>query len=202
MTTAGDNTVVLSEDLLEEQALRWRRQGMAIATSLRPGLSDDEIDELTSPLGITLPREARIWWGWHDGAFGPDPDRGNTELGPGRLFSSLADAVGNTNSVRDIMRGVDGELDPAWRSSWLTMNWGGDTTVFDCGVGFDEPVPVRSYRFEEPEAGATGVPSIGTLVTLYIDAFDRGAWAYDRSRAISIGDRSRADPATRHLHLT
>jgi hypothetical protein len=194
--------VLLSEDLLEELALRWRRQGMPIATSLRPGLSDDEIDEVTSPLGIKLPREARIWWGWHDGAFGPDPDRGNTELGPGRLFSPLADAAANTSSVRGMMRGVDGEFGPVWGSSWLTMNWGGDTTVIDSGVGFDEPVPVRSYRFEEPETGATGVPSIGTLVTLYIDALDRGAWAYDRNRGIWIGDPSKGDPATRHLHLT
>lgn len=99
------------------------------------------------------------------------------------------------------MRGVNGELDPAWRYSWLTMNWGGNTTVIDCDVGFDEPVPARDYRFEEPETGK-GAPSIGTLVLLYMDAFDRGAWAYDRALGVWNGDPAKADPATRDLHLT
>lgn len=200
-STAG-NPVILSEALLEQLASRWRSQGMPIANSLRPGISDSEMDELTQPIGITLPEEARTWWGWHDGALPPGPDHGNTDLGPGVPFSPLADAVRNTISVREIMTGVDGELDTHWQHSWLTMNWGGDTTVIDCGVAFDEPVPARHYRFEEPETGAIGVSSIGTLVTLYIDAFDRGAWAYDRGRGVWVGDESKSDPDSRHLHLT
>jgi cell wall assembly regulator SMI1 len=193
----ASDPILLTEDLLEQLQARWRQQGMPIAESLRPGLSDAEMDELTQPLGVRLPREARTWWRWHDGA-----DAGSANLGPGRVFAPLADAVRNTLSVREIMRGVDGELDPMWRPSWLTMNSGGDTTVIDCGGSFGEPVPARYYRFEEPETGATGVPSIGTLVTLYINAFDRGAWAYDAGRRVWCGDPSKPDPATRNLHLT
>jgi hypothetical protein len=118
------------------------------------------------------------------------------------VFSSLADAVRNTLSIREIMRGIDGELDPIWRFSWLTMNSGGDTTVIDCGVRFGEPVPARYYRFEEPETGAEGVPSIGTLVSLSIAAFDRKQWAYDSDLRAWGGDPYKSDPATRSLHLT
>jgi hypothetical protein len=197
----GDAPLILSDELLEELASRWRGQGMPIASALRPGLSDDEMDELTRPIGITLPCEARTWWRWHDGAFGPDEERGNTDLGPGRGFLPLADAVRSTVTLRDIMRDVDGELDPDWRHSWLRLT-GGETTVIDCGVAFDEPVPARHYRFEEPETGEIGVPSIGTLVRLYIDAFDRGQWAYDRTSGTWVGDYRKVDPAVQHLHLT
>ena len=197
MGNRGTNRpILLTEDLLEQLATRWRQKSMPIAHSLRPGLSDAEMDDLTQPLGVILPREARTWWSWHDGA-----EPGTANLGPGRVFSPLADAVRNTLSVRDVMRGVDGELDPTWRFSWLTMNSGGDTTVIDCGLSFDEPVPARCYRFEEPETGAEGVPSIGTLVSLYIDAFDRRVWTYDADRRVWCGDASNSDPATRNLHL-
>jgi hypothetical protein len=157
------------------------------------------MDTLTEPLGITLPREARTWWGWHDGALADGA--GSSNLGPLRLYSPLADAVQNTLAIREIMRGVNGELDPAWRYSWLTMNRGGRTTVIDCRVGFDDPVPARYYRFEEPETGAKGVPSLGALVGLYIDAFDRGAWAYDRIRGVWTSDPSKANLANQELHL-
>jgi hypothetical protein len=200
--TNHDQPVILSADLLEELAARWRAQGMPIIESLRPGLGDAEMDALTEPLDITLPREARTWWGWHDGAASRTSGVGSANLGPLRLFAPLSDAVRATAETRDIMRGVDGELDSAWQRAWLMMAAGGDTVVIDCGVKFDAPVPARYYRFEEPETGAGGVPSIGSLVVHYIDAFDRGAWAYDREHGVWRGDALKADPATRHLHLT
>jgi hypothetical protein len=58
---------LLTEHLLEELAERWRALRAPIADSLRPGLSDAEMDALVSPLGLRLPHEARVWWGWHDG---------------------------------------------------------------------------------------------------------------------------------------
>lgn len=201
MTHDGDRTtVILTEDLLEELAARWRAQRLPIIEALRPGLGDAQMDELTESLGLTLPREARTWWGWHDGA--TSDGHGSSNLGPGRLFSPLADAVRATAETRETMRGKNGELDPVWRYSWLRMASGGERTIIECGVGFEEPVPARYYRPEEPETGARGVPSIGTLVSLYIDAFDRGAWAYDADRRVWCGDASKQDPATRNLHLT
>ena len=198
--TGNTPSVILTEDLLEQLAARWRAQRLPIIESLRPGLSDAQMDELTEPIGLILPREARTWWGWHDGA--STDGQGSSNLGPGRLFSPLSDAVRATAETRDMMRAPDGELDPTWRYAWLRMASGGERTVIECSVGFEEPVPARYYRPEEPETGAKGVPSIGALVLLYIDAFDRGAWTYDPDRRVWCGDPAKSDPATRDLHLT
>jgi cell wall assembly regulator SMI1 len=46
----------------------WRRLDSPLVDLLRPGLSDEQIDELMAPTGLTLPDELRLWWGWHDGA--------------------------------------------------------------------------------------------------------------------------------------
>jgi len=45
-----------------------RRLGLPIAEHLRPGLSDEEMDAITHPLGIDLPPQLRALWAWHDGA--------------------------------------------------------------------------------------------------------------------------------------
>jgi hypothetical protein len=44
-----------------------RSQGASWPDLLRPGLTEDEIDGLTQPLGLTLPVEARTLFAWHDG---------------------------------------------------------------------------------------------------------------------------------------
>lgn len=53
---------------LEGIEAAWRRQGAPIAAHLAPGLSDQEIDALLQPSGITLPETARELFRWHDGA--------------------------------------------------------------------------------------------------------------------------------------
>jgi len=192
--------VILSESLLEELADRWRQQDASIAGLLRTGLSHDEMDDLTAPIGITLPKEARTWWGWHDGAFPALPSLAPASLGPQLEFLPLADAVRSCVEIREIMCGVDGQLDPVWKYEWLPLTLG-HLTLLDCSVAVDAPVPVRYYRFEEPETGAEGVPSIGTLITLYIDALDRGEWFFDHSTDYWGYDETKANPATSHLHL-
>jgi len=42
--------------------------------------------------------------------------------------------------------------------------------VLDSGVGFDDPVPVRSFFMEDPTAGARGVRSMGELVLVWVEA--------------------------------
>ena len=77
---------VLTADLLETLERGWARQSAPVMEHLRPGLSPERIDDLTAPVGLRLPVEARIWWGWHDGVdvrLGP-----RTELGPSLPFST------------------------------------------------------------------------------------------------------------------
>src|SRR4051812_43288504 len=58
----------LSIELLEAVRDRWQQDGAPTADALRPGLTDAEMDDLTAPLDLRLPPEARTLWGWHDGA--------------------------------------------------------------------------------------------------------------------------------------
>jgi hypothetical protein len=46
-----------------------RRADRGNPSDARPRLADEEMDVLTAPLGLRLPCEARVWWGWHE------PDR-------------------------------------------------------------------------------------------------------------------------------
>ena len=52
---------------LLENALR-DQGAQAILEAFRAGLSDQQMDDLTEPLGIVLPGEAKQWFAWHDGS--------------------------------------------------------------------------------------------------------------------------------------
>ena len=152
-----------------------------MARSLRPGLSDGQIDEIAKPMGISLPAEARRWWGWHDGAFPLAPGRGPAEVGPGRPFLPLKEAVRVSMEIRGIMGGIwNGTLDPDWKHGFISLDGTELPPVIDCGVAFDQPVPVRAFPFQDPQAATRGTRSIGELVQLWIDAIDAGAWRYSR----------------------
>jgi cell wall assembly regulator SMI1 len=186
---------------------RWRQVGAPVAVALRPGLSDEEMDALTTQLGLRLPDEARRWWRWHDGATarpGFEPE----VLGPIGSFIPLAHAVGSTESTREIMRQAweaddleEGELGPDWKPSWLKLINCERPIVIDCSVAPEDPVPVRSF-FQEPTVGEEGLRSLGELVRIWIDAYDSGAWAYDRTERRWSSDRSKLDSAIAQLHLT
>jgi hypothetical protein len=81
---------MLTRDQLEALEAQWRAQGALIVDGLQPGLRDEEMDELTAPLGRTLPTEARTWWGWHDGTASTC---GPQALGLDLLYLPLAGAL-------------------------------------------------------------------------------------------------------------
>jgi cell wall assembly regulator SMI1 len=188
-----DNKLRLLDDaLLNDLEQRWRDRGAFIAGALLPGLSDEEIDALTEPVGLQLPAEARRWWAWHDGASPQVPglDIAAT-LGPVREFRPLAHAVRDCQQWRELMD----EDDPCgWKHGWLPIDGNKRPTVFDCGGAFDAPVPVRSYFVEDPTAGQDGVESIGELVSIWIRAIDSGAWSYERAGDQWRYDHGRLDP--------
>ena len=73
----------LTVDLLEQLAERWRRQRAPITEALSPGLDEEEMDALIAPLGLSLPVEARVWWGWHDGVAAKHAHGAATVVGTG-----------------------------------------------------------------------------------------------------------------------
>src|SRR4051794_27565273 len=59
--------VALTTELLTKLAAHWRAVGAPIADHLRTGLTDTQMDEVTASIDVTLPLEARTWWGWSAG---------------------------------------------------------------------------------------------------------------------------------------
>jgi hypothetical protein len=105
-----------------------------VADKLRPGLTDGQIDEFSRPMRISLPAEARRWWGWHDGAFPFTPRRGPAELGPGRPFLPLKEAVRVSMEIRGIIEGIlHGEPDPDWKHGFISL--GADAWMSSSGGG-------------------------------------------------------------------
>jgi hypothetical protein len=182
--TAGP---LLTEGLLEELAERWRAAGAPIADSLRPGLSDAEMDALVAPLGLRLPHEARVWWGWHDGARPSDRLGVSWELGPGFGFFSLGEAVALYHEMRELFRDIWADEDPGmvdywWRPSWLPITECRGAVRCDCAVSEDAPTPIYwAYSHDHDADGLTNpkVGSFGTLVCWWIEALDSGGWRYD-----------------------
>jgi len=173
-------------------------QGAPVADRLRPGLSDVEIDEVLGPLGIDLPEEARVWWKWHDGA---DPD-GDRWISP-RAFAyvSLGEATLIREEVRqqaqragtpDAPPPMD-EPDYWWAPSWFPLGSSGGTVACDYSVARHEPSPIRVVDWWDEEFHRPKAASLGQMVSWWIDAFDRGAWYFDRERGVWDGRREMID---------
>lgn len=170
-------SVMLDQDLLDQLERRWRDNDAAILRWLQPGLTDERIDELTAPLGIRLPEEARRWWRWHDGV-PMDAPPGSHSIGGGPTYIPLSYAVENTMWLA--------EGDPSWPTGWLVMTADSDPLIMDCGAGFDEPVRVHCANIQDPGRPPVDhdATSIGELVSLWIEAIDCGVYTYNKE----VGD--------------
>jgi cell wall assembly regulator SMI1 len=178
---------LLTEEMLEALVARWREQGAAIADDLRPGLAEAEMRAATEPFGLTLPAEARVWWGWHDGTASMT---GTSALGLDLLYLPLSTALAvyqtQLRIAAQVAEGADSlAAGDVWPRSWLPLSTkgAGMMMVCDCGVPEGAPTPIRHVDHEFFDRSRTPVAnSLGTVVTWWIDALDRGAWTYNRER--------------------
>ena len=195
---------LLDIHLLDELLARWRDQRAPIADRLEPGLPNAAMDELTSPLGLRLPAEARVWWGWRDGA-PQDETRLLTSRQMGTFglpFLSLEEAVAEYRSRRDAAQEAaarQGDNAPAeladpdywWDLSWfpITVTGNGTAVACDCSVGPEAPTPIRAIRWGSgPDFGDVVLPSMRELVKWWIDAFDNGTFRFDAESNLWTGD--------------
>jgi hypothetical protein len=183
---------VLDQNLLDELESRWRRQGAAIVERLRPGLTKTEMDVVTEPLGIRLPREARRWWGWHDGATDERPFSGY-QLGPGRNFQSLEESVAFTMETWEIT-GSSKRI-----PGWLQLTSGPPSLTIDCAVPEAAPVPVYAVEWEDWPTSPS-LASLGDLVQTWIAALDEGFWRWNAETG--QWERGRLDGFDSELEVT
>jgi hypothetical protein len=199
---------MLDIGLCEQLERRWISQGAPLAGRLRPGLTERQMDELTEPLGLRLPVEARLWWGWHDGA-AVGRYSVSRELGPAREFLSLSAAVEHYEQRRRMAaQAIEGAPPPMsepdwwWHPTWLPVTNGGPTIACECSVAQGEPCPMLVVDWHEaaewiefPEAAdpvRTG--SFGEMVEIWLRALDCGAWRFDASIGHWDGDYALLDP--------
>lgn len=59
---------LLSHELLDGLVAALRAQGAPVVSNLSPGLSNSQMEPIVEGSGLSLPEEARTWWGYCNGA--------------------------------------------------------------------------------------------------------------------------------------
>jgi cell wall assembly regulator SMI1 len=182
--TESSSLRLLTADLLAELEQRLRDLDAPVTRIWRPGLSDDQMDDLTAPIGLTLSTEARAWWRWHDGV---EPGWPHTAIGDGWVPLSLAEAVRQVAVYRSISRvevdaGGYHDRRSVWLKSWIALcgNASAERLACECAVPVGAPSPAIYFDPEgndEPEIPKAA--SIGEVVHVWFDALDDGTWHID-----------------------
>jgi hypothetical protein len=159
---------MLGEDLLAEFEQRLRSHGVPAIDAAQPGLGTEAINAAVSPLGLSLPREARVWWGWRNGVAREAAAR-SREMGPGRHWLPIEEAATECARIRDLVAqaaAADSVLaDALWSPTSLPLVHYEGLYVIDAAGSDDGACPVRVHWFDEPEA-PNDLGSIGDLVSL------------------------------------
>ena len=158
----------------------WQTRNLPILRHLQPGLTDGEIDELTAPIGLTLPGEARAWWRWHNGVTSDTSDA-EASPGPDVRYCSLADAV----AFYTLQRKEFARRDPAfvvdqWPSEWFVLCYGPQKIItIDCSPEFRTETPVRVLDYWDEEVRTPKAASVADMVRVWCRAWASGAYRFD-----------------------
>jgi hypothetical protein len=174
---------MLTRELLEALKARWVERRLPIVDALQRGLTDDEMDATTVPVGVMLPREARVLWGWHNGARKTDAHPVEAMGLAGLLypFWSLQTAAQRYVEGRRMWDEIDpGELDYWWPAQWFWVTWEAGEVMIDCSVPAGSPSPVTHSHYQDRRPDLDFVEprarSLGEVVSWWIDAFDAGIY--------------------------
>lgn len=183
---------LLDDQLLTRLEAQWHELHLPLVSRLAPGLSHREIDELTAPIGLRLPTEALVWFGWHNGTL-PTTDDMDVErwFGLGRAFVPLQEAISDYEVRLSIAETACEDFDVApscyWNRSWFPVVGGEIALACDCSVARGAPTPIRAMDFHtmKPEEFAVvRAPSFGEMVERWIAAYEEGLWTYDATAAM------------------
>ncbi len=181
-------TPVFDLTLIAAYEARLRDLAVPLEEWDRSGLTDVEMDDIIANVSLRLPREARAWWGWHNGS--PGYGLAKIAVPVGDKLLSLTEAVEVYREYRDLaVRLAEPDIpelanpDDRWSASWLPITGPQTPTVIDCGHPELPVTPVRSINFQYVEESKdVSTVSLGQMVTWWIGAIDSGAWRWDNSR--------------------
>jgi hypothetical protein len=188
-----------------ESALRG--QTVPVDEWRKPPLADGERAHMLAKLGLDLPIEGEVWWGWHDGAIG---DGRRKLFGPYQECLSLEGAVAQFRQSRSIAERIAADSPPplddpdrAWDPAWLPIKGEGHPVVIDCSVGPGQPSPVRFIDWQNVDGFR--IPqalSLGRMILWWIEALESGAWRWDNNETAWRVEEDLLDPNFRATDLT
>jgi cell wall assembly regulator SMI1 len=196
---AAGSLTVLDADLLARLEEAWALQGASVVDQLAPGLTDEEMDEVTLPLGLRLPIEARVWWGTHDGVpKRPDGSLGpERAIGPGLQYLPLREAAEAYIEDRRIFGALEGDPEPFRPATLLPITRSTGPILCDCSLPEGAPSPIYyTHTFGSPDTDLKHpvARSFGEMVCWWVDALTDGSWWWDAARRTWMVDTAKIDP--------
>ena len=187
------DVTTLDGSLIDRLIAVLRGQGAPMVEHLNPGLSDDEMHALVGPLGITLPAEARQWWGYANGV--PRGAPGGVWLSPSWWWAPLEEIVQECSDMRAI--GSEGVLpgEPSgFKDEWLPIVIGDGMLVMDTSQSVVAPVYAVDFPDLGPDVSPTpDLPSLGALIQTWVRALEERAIWYDPDEQLFQIDMERLD---------
>jgi hypothetical protein len=174
--------VPLNEELLARLERCLSDQRVPWLSARRQPLSDDEMDQLTAPVGIELPPELRLWWRWFNGASRPQ----RVELTPVLEVVSLEVSLRGRETMMDVASQLTEAPDDAERlypSSFVPVfGSGGSVTVAaDSAVG--PATPLHYVEFHPNDHPLVMLaPSLGDAVHRWVEMYEAGYYRWDAAR--------------------
>jgi hypothetical protein len=185
--------VPLTEELLARLERCLSDQRLPWLSSRRQPLTDDEIDQLTRPVGIALPPELRLWWRWFNGASAPR----RVELTPVLEVVSLEVALRGRDAMIDVAAGVAETPDDAERlypSSFLPLFGSGGSVTIAANTALGPATPLHYVEFHPNDHPLVMLaPSLGDAVHRWVEMYEAGYYRWDEARG--EWDFSRHDAA-------
>ena len=175
------STRLLTIELLNEYEDRLRTSGLSFVRHLRPGLSRAAIEANLSPLGLRLPSEAQTWFEWHDGF---EPTGYDLQIAPSFVMLTLDQAITWYRERLEDAQRLAGDFAPdvpaVWEPDWFPLLRAYGTVACDCSVPPGAPTPIRLVNpADAADFGEPRARSLGEMITLWIAAWDSGAWCAD-----------------------
>jgi cell wall assembly regulator SMI1 len=164
-------------DVLLARLETWlRTHAPAVAESLRPGLSDAQIDALEASRRLRLTQDLRTLYRWHDGADGED-----AEFIPTYRFLPLHDAIRERAGLRDqvrsatIVQRIAFQIFAGHRAGWLPVlrNVSGDGYFYDPAR---RRTPGHFFFCVHDEFGYEYFANLADFVAAVIECFESGAF--------------------------
>lgn len=174
---------MLSLDLLQRLEQTLAEHAPLAFEEVGPGLSEDELETATRGLDLTLPAEARLWWGWRVLRGMPIP---RFEYLP--LTAAIENYELNRKVAHDALDYHDDPattVDSIWPAHWLPFLGSGGSPQISIDCGDDEVSPVHYSSFEVDLIVHGREPwfaSVGELVQFSTEVIENGGVRHDGTR--------------------